>query len=365
MSLNSRVVALVLAVIVALVTTAFLSLVPEVSEIALLVTALLSFGATYLLVFITFEFLVFREIGEIYKVLNKMRKKDFSFIDEGESSNTNNPLKRINREIYTYGVNRNKEIEDLRKLEAFRREFLADVSHELKTPVFAAQGFVHTLLDGAIDDKKVRKKFLKRAAKSLDNLDSLIHDLLTLSQIETGEIKMHMEHFDIVRTAHEVIDQLENKVEKRGLVIGFDEDYNHPIFVHADAERIYRVLMNLVSNAIKYTDEGSIDVGFEVNESEVQVFIRDTGVGIPPEDLSRIFERFFRVDKSRSKERGGTGLGLAIVKHILEAHDTKVSVTSTVKKGSVFSFKLPIGQSTQEMEEEARLELELLEQEDA
>ncbi len=365
MFFNARVVALVLAVVVAAVTTAFLSLVPEVSDQGLLVTALLSFAATYLLVYITFEFLVFKEIGEIYKVLNKMRKKDFSFMDLGDTTNTNNPLKRINREIYNYGVNRNKEIEDLRRLEAFRREFLADVSHELKTPVFAAQGFVHTLLDGAVDDKKVRKKFLKRAAKSLDNLDSLIHDLLTLSQIEIGEIKMHMEHFDIVHTAHEVIDQLENKVEKRGLTIGLDKEYTKPIFVYADAERIYRVLINLVSNAIKYTDEGRIDVGFDVKGSEVQVSVRDTGIGIPPDVLSRIFERFFRVDKSRNKDSGGTGLGLAIVKHILEAHNTKVSVISTVKKGSVFSFKLPIGKSTEEMEEETRQELELLEKEDA
>jgi len=120
--------------------------------------------------------------------------------------------------------------------------------------------------------------------------------------------------------AHEVIDQLENKVEKKGLSIGFDKDYSQPIFVHADAERIYRVLMNLVSNSIKYTDEGSIELGFEESENEVRVVIRDTGIGIPPEDLSRIFERFFRVDKSRSKDSGGTGLGLAIVKHILEAH---------------------------------------------
>lgn len=363
MFLNSRVVALVLAVVVATVTTAFLSLVPDVSEQGLLVTGLLSFAATYLLVYITFEFLVFKQIGEIYKVLNKMRKKDFSFIDVGDTSSTNNPLKRINREIYNYGVNRNKEIEDLRRLEAFRREFLADVSHELKTPVFAAQGFVHTLLDGAVDDKKVRKRFLRRAAKSLDNLDSLIHDLLTLSQIEIGEIKMHLEHFDIVKTAHEVIDQLENKVEKRGLRIGLDHEYSNPIFVHADAERIYRVFMNLISNAIKYTDKGRIDVAFEVGEKEVQVFVRDTGLGIPPENLDRIFERFFRVDKSRSKDSGGTGLGLAIVKHILEAHDSKVSVRSTVDKGSVFSFKLPLGQSTEEMEEEARQELELLERE--
>ncbi|OEK06285.1 sensor histidine kinase [Roseivirga misakiensis] len=363
MLFNSRVVALILAIVVAGVTTAFLSLVPDVTVQSLLVAGLLSFAATYLLVFVTFEFLVFKEIGEIYKVLNKMRNKDFSFTESEEDASTStNPLKRINREILTFGVNRNKEIEDLRKLEVFRREFLADVSHELKTPVFAAQGFVHTLLDGAVDDKKVRKRFLKRAAKSLDNLDSLIHDLLTLSQIETGEIKMHFEHFDIVVTAREVIDQLENKAEKKGLTIRMDTSYPDPIFVHADAIRIYRVLVNLVSNAIKYTDKGSIQVGFEVEDDMVQVFVRDTGVGIPPEDLDRIFERFFRVDKSRSKESGGTGLGLAIVKHVVEAHNANINVVSTVNEGSNFSFKLPIGQSTAEMEEEAKLELEMMSQ---
>ena len=153
--------------------------------------------------------------------------------------------------------------------------------------------------------------------------------------------------------------------KKKGLEIGLDNEYPDPIFVHADAERIYRVLINLISNAIKYTHKGRIDLGFEVKGNEVRVFVRDTGVGIPTEDLDRIFERFFRVDKSRSKDSGGTGLGLAIVKHILEAHDTHVGVVSTVNKGSVFSFKLPIGQSTEEMEEEANQELELLEVKDA
>lgn len=357
---NSRVVALVLAGLVAVVTTAFLSLVPETTALALTVAGLLSFSATYLLVYVVFEFLVFKEIGEIYKVLNKMRKKDFSFIEAEQSGNANNPLKRINKEIFTYGINRHKEIEDLKRLEAFRREFLADVSHELKTPVFSAQGFVHTLLDGAVDDKKIRKKFLKRAAKSLDNLDSLIQDLLTLSQIETGEIKMHFEHFNLVNTVIEIIDQMEDKAEKRGLTIRLDRDYKDPVFVYADSKRIYRVIINLVSNAIKYTDKGEVVIGMTQTNEKVEVTIKDTGVGIPPEHLKRVFERFFRVDKSRSKDLGGTGLGLAIVKHILEAHDSKVSVTSVVGKGSTFSFKLPKGQTTAEMEEEAKKEMELL-----
>lgn len=357
---NSRVVALVLAALVASVTSAFLFLVPDTSTLALAVAGVLSFSATYLLVYVVFEFLVVREIGEIYKLINKMRKKDFSFIEHEQNTNVRNPLKRINKEIFTYGVNRHKEIEDLKRLEAFRREFLADVSHELKTPVFAAQGFVHTLLDGAADNKKIRRKFLKRAARSLDNLDLLIQDLLTLSQIETGEIKMHFEHFNIVNSVIDIIDQMENKAEKRGLRIRLDKKYIDPIFVHADAERIYRVITNLVSNAIKYTDEGHVVIGLRRVDGKVEVSVKDTGVGIPPEDIQRIFERFFRVDKSRSKDLGGTGLGLAIVKHILEAHDTKVNVVSTVGKGSTFSFRLPVGQTTAEMELEAKREMEML-----
>jgi len=361
MIFNSKAVALFLGITVGLLTTAFLSLVPEVTSLGLAVAGLLSFSTSYLLVYIIFEFLVFREISKIYDVLNKLRKKDFSFVEMPEESNSLNPFKRINKEIYTYAVNRNREIEDLKKLEAFRREFLADVSHELKTPVFAAQGFVHTLLDGAVEDKKVRGKFLKRAAKSLDRLDSLIHDLLTLSQIETGETKMHFEHFDILEMASEVMDQLENKIEKKGLEISLDEVYDKPIFVHADAERIYRVLMNLLSNAIKYTDNGSVKIGFEVESDGVTISVRDTGLGIPPEHLGRIFERFFRVDKSRSKEKGGTGLGLAIVKHIMEAHDSKVTVVSTVDEGSLFSFRLPLGQSAKEEEQALKDELQMIE----
>lgn len=343
MLLNSKAVALLLAILVGSITTAFLSLVSDISNQSLIVGGLISFSATYLLVFITFEFLVFKEISKIYEVINKIRKKNFSFIEEAEDRKYINPLKRINKEIYSYAVGRQREIEELKKVEVFRREFLADVSHELKTPVFAAQGFVHTLLDGAIDDKKVRVKFLKRAARSLDSLDALIHDLLTLSQIELGETKMHFENFDIIETTKEILEQFENKVEKKGLHISFDQPYDQPIFVYADADKIYRVLTNLISNANKYTDVGQITIGFDIAGDHVTTFVKDTGQGIPPENLARIFERFYRVEKSRAKGRkGGTGLGLAIVKHIMEAHNSKVSVISTVDKGSTFSFKLPL-----------------------
>ncbi len=344
---SSRVAALSLATLVALLTTAALWITGTISSSALVSTIFLSFSITFILVWLTLEFLVFREIREFYKVLGKLRKKDFSFTDE--EIEPANPLKKVNREVYGYAMERQKEIDDLRNLEVFRREFLADVSHELKTPVFAAQGYVHTLLDGAVDDKKVRGKFLKRAAKSLDNLDDLIHDLLTLSQIETGQSKMRFEDFDVLETAQEVLEEFEDEAIKKDIYFSFNKLYEEPIFVYADAKWVYRVLLNLVSNAIKYTDEGKVSIGFKVSEKQVSVLVKDSGLGIPKDLINRVFERFFRVDKSRSKERGGTGLGLAIVKHILEAHNSKVVVESNEGKGSTFSFVLPQGRPSDEV----------------
>jgi len=167
--------------------------------------------------------------------------------------------------------------------------------------------------------------------------------LLTLSQIETGQSKMHFELFDVLETRQEVFDQLENKAEKKGLKFELIGNPNGPIFVYADKNWIYRVLLNLVSNAIKYTDIGGVKVGIEVKNEKVFIYVLDTGIGIPEEHINRVFERFFRVDKSRSKERRGTGLGLAIVKHIMEGHNTEVEVKSVAGQGSEFSFELPLG----------------------
>jgi two-component system, OmpR family, phosphate regulon sensor histidine kinase PhoR len=337
---SARTLALLLAVSVAIVTTLFLSLVESVGRDALVVAAVISFSASYLLIFVVLEFLIFREINKIYKMMEKLRKKELSNISK-EKSSVLNPLEKINEEIYSFATLKQKEIDELKKLEAFRKEFIADVSHELKTPIFAAQGFVHTLLDGAVNDKNVRTKFLKKAAKSLDGLDILVQDLLTLSQIETGDIKMHFEHIDLHKLCAEVIDQFEEKAEKKNIKLKLLTDY-HKINVYADWQRINQVVTNLISNAISYTPEGGeVTITFDVGKKNISTFISDTGEGIPTQHLNRIFERFYRVDKSRSREKGGTGLGLAIVKHILEGHNSKAEVESTVGKGSVFSFKLP------------------------
>ncbi|GAA5026603.1 two-component sensor histidine kinase [Marivirga lumbricoides] len=339
---NSRGVSILLALSISIVTTAFLSLLENISDVALILTFILSGSSSYLLISIVLEFLFFKEINKIYDVFNKLGEKDYSFVEEMEEKKSLNPLKKINQEIYSYAAIKQQEIEELKRMAAYRREFLADVSHELKTPIFAAQGFVYTLLDGAVKDKAVRGKFLKKAAKSLDGLEMLVNDLLTLSHIEAGEIKMHFETFNLLSLMEDVFDQFEGKADKKSIDLQFDKAYTKEIEVYADYHRIYQVMLNLISNAIKYSEDNTkVIVGFEIKSSEVEISVRDHGTGISPDHIKRIFERFYRIDKSRSKDRGGTGLGLAIVKHIVEAHGSSVTVTSSLGKGSTFSFKLP------------------------
>lgn len=342
MILNSRALALLLALSISVITSAFLSLLPSISNTALIISFALSFASSYILVRLVLEFIFFKEITSIYEALEKIRSNELSPILK-KSRNAVNPLRLINKGIESFARTKQQEIAELKKMEEFRREFIADVSHELKTPIFAAQGFVHTLLDGAVEDKKVRTKFLKKAAKSLDGLDILVQDLLTISQMETGEIKMHPEDFNIIEITKEVIDQVEGKAEKRDIQIKL-KGHEEPIYVHADYQRIYQVLSNLIMNGIKYSQKkGTVKISFKKEEDHVVVVVTDNGLGIPKEDIGRIFERFYRVEKSRSKAKGGTGLGLSIVKHILEGHDAKIEVESEEGAGSKFWFKLRLG----------------------
>jgi len=337
---SSRGLALLLALCIAIITSLFLSLFKSVDLSALFVAFGISFSVSYILIFVVLEFLIFRELDKVYKLMEKLKKKELSKIEKQNSSSLN-PLKTINEDIYSFAELKQKEIDELKKLEAFRREFIADVSHELKTPIFAAQGFVHTLLDGAVNDKTVRTKFLKKAAKSLDGLDMLVQDLLTLSHIETGQIKMHFENIDLYKLTEEVFEQFEEKADKKDIKLKIEGD-QHKVWVYADWQRINQVMTNLISNAIKHSHDGAeVLVSFETGKKNVETHVHDEGEGIAPEHQARIFERFYRVDKSRSREKGGTGLGLAIVKHILDGHNSRPEVESVPGKGSVFSFKLP------------------------
>ncbi|WP_250630000.1 sensor histidine kinase [Rhodoflexus caldus] len=351
MLINSRAVALLLAVSVAAITTAFLSLVEGVSTSALVIVFCLSFAACFILTFITLEFLIFREVKNLYQAIDKINRQDFKaateILDDYEPSA--NPLKRANQQILAYASQKQSEIEELKKMEAFRREFIADVSHELKTPLFAAQGFVLTLLDGAIDDENVRYKFLKKAARSLDGLSMLVQDLLTLTQIESGQITMQFEDFDIRQLTEHVFEQLEEKAAKRAIELQIENPVGEAFWVHADYNRIGQVMTNLINNAIKYGNEGGhVRVSFMADASLVQVTVADDGPGIPREHQRRIFERFYRIEKSRSRKQGGSGLGLAIVKHILEKHGTDINLHSEVGVGTTFTFRLPKADATTE-----------------
>lgn len=340
MSFSPRIIAFFLAVLITLVSVAFLSFVPDVTLAMLFVVGVACFFASFFFVFYTIDILVFREVDQIYKTIQKLKIRDFD-ISRKSLIKSVNPIKKLNSEISTYVTKKQNEIEELKKMEQFRREFLADVSHELKTPIFAAQGFIHTLIDGAKEDPKTLDRFLNRAAKSIDGLDALVRDLVTLSQVEKGDLKMNLEEIDLKHITEEIFEQLENKAQSRKVTLKVKPKDLGKALVMADKQRITQVLTNLIDNGIKYgREQGKIIVEIEEEKKYFHVSIEDDGPGIPPEHLARIFERFYRVDKSRSRDTGGTGLGLAIVKHILNAHNSKITVTSKIDKGTTFGFKL-------------------------
>ncbi|GAA4838592.1 sensor histidine kinase [Algivirga pacifica] len=351
MFFNSRAVAFLLALSTAFITVSFLSLLEGIPSTAYVVTGCIAFSSTFILSYFTLEFMIFRELNKIYNKVDGLKNNPI-FSNEPLMKQNEvqerilqkekvNPLKMINQEISDFASKTEQEIDKLKKMESFRREFMANVSHELKTPIFATQGYILTLLDGAMDDEKVRQKFLKKAAKSLSQLNHLVEDLLTLSKIESGQIKMDFEVFDIQDLMVDAYEQLEHKASKKDITIHLDLPDNESLEVNADYNRLMQVMLNLVTNAIKYNHEGhNVTIQLKEKEDRVKVSIIDDGMGIPEEDQGRIFERFYRVEKSRTKKQGGSGLGLAIVKHILSEHNSYMSLTSKLGEGSTFSFEL-------------------------
>jgi len=340
---NSKAVSVLFGLIVGVISTLTALLLGVDEGINLLTAAIISFSSSSLLFAIITENLFDKKISEIYKSFENIRNENFQKVESDRTLLRQiNPLKGINQEIYSFASIKQLEINELKRLETFRREFLQDVSHELKTPLFSAQGFVHTLLDNINAEKQIRKKFLRKAAKSLDYLDLLVKDLLTISQMESGEIKMKMEAFDIVSLINETVEQIEPIAQQKNINLKINIEKKSVVVV-ADYYRIFQVLKNLLSNAIKYSRKDSdILINIEQRKKVVNISVKDFGIGIPKNDRKRIFERFYRIEKSRSKKRGGTGLGLAIVKHIIEGHKTKIRLKSKINQGSIFSFNLKL-----------------------
>ncbi|MFV9549857.1 sensor histidine kinase [Algibacter sp. PT7-4] len=251
-------------------------------------------------------------------------------------------MRTLTQEIDRFAKDKKIEIETLKVREEYRKEFLGNVSHELKTPLFTVQGYILTLLDGAMEDKNIREKYLERASKGIERLGYIIKDLDMITKLEVGDLSLNLEVFNIVELVENVFDMLEMKAHKKKIVLIFDREYPNPIMVKADKERIQQVLANLIVNSIKYGNEkGTTEISIEnLIKNKVIVRVTDNGEGISKVHMPRLFERFYRVDKSGSRKEGGSGLGLSIVKHIIEAHQEKIYVESEYDVGSEFSFTL-------------------------
>jgi two-component system phosphate regulon sensor histidine kinase PhoR len=291
----------------------------------------------YLANFFFIRYYIFRKIKLIYKIIHRHKlPSDFKAkkLDMGKRV-----LDDVEQEVNLWAEQNDRDLEQMRELASYRRRFIGDVSHELKTPIFNIQGFVHTLLDGAINDPQVNLLYLQRAARNVERLQAIVEDLETINKLEAGQMVLDLREFDLRDLTNEVFADAEMRARERHIRLIYKEGAGQHFRVRADKESIRQVLMNLVLNSIKYGKEGGLTkVSFYDLETYILVEVSDNGIGIPPEHLNHVFDRFYRIDKSRSRDAGGTGLGLSIVKHILEAHKQTVTVRSNVGQGSTFGF---------------------------
>ena len=295
-----------------------------------------------------FSFFVIQYRSErfIYQRVKKIYD-DVSLLDSTtlRSQSITTDMATLEREVKKYATDKKVELENLKEREEYRREFMGNVSHELKTPLFTVQGYIDTLIDG-VKDKEIRKKYLNRAQKGVERLVYIVEDLDMIAKLEMGELTLDYSEFNIVDLIQSVFDMLEMQADKKNIILMFDRKYSKDIKVRADKEKIRQVLINLVMNSVKYGKEnGTTEVTIEdLVKNKVIVRIRDNGEGIEKQFIPRLFERFFRVDKSGARSEGGSGLGLSIVKHIIERHDEKIYVESEFGSGSEFSFTLEKGE---------------------
>ena len=293
------------------------------------------FGLSFLILQLRVRKLFFERIRQIYEDL------EFETDSLIKTSPIDSNMNSFSKDLEEFVKLKRTEIETLKKEGIYRKEFVGNVAHELKTPLFSVQGYISNLLDGAMDDKELLKKYLKRAEKSVDRLTFIIKDLDLITQLESSTLKLKVTSFDILKLTEEIIEDLEISASKRNIKIIFNKNYDKQILVEADKNRIEQVITNLVTNSINYgSEKGTTEISFESNVEKIIVKVNDNGEGISEENMPRLFQRFFRVDVSRSRSQGGSGLGLAIVKHIIDAHNENIYVQSTVGVGSEFSFSL-------------------------
>ena len=329
--------AIYLTISTGLTTAIFFYYLKEDNEyVGLVFLILLTFIVSFFIIQYRTKRYIFKRIRKIYD--------EFSVLNEDELSKeyATTDIDALSKSVQEYVQEKRIEIKNLTERDSFRKDFLGNVSHELKTPLFTVQGYILTLIEGGVNDKLIRDKYLDRANKGVERLVAIVKDLDMIAKLETEGLGMNMEVFNIIDLTQNVFDLLEMRSKKRNISLQFDTVYDFPIFVRGDKERIEQVLINLIVNSIKYGKiNGITSVGIEsYNENKFIIKVKDNGEGIKKEHIPRLFERFYRVDQSRSREQGGSCLGLSIVKHIVEAHNEKVLLKSTFKKGSEFSFTM-------------------------
>lgn len=305
---------------------------------------LLSFFVTFIGIFLLLYTFYYYTVSKTLNRLSERLENRFlsnAIPQELNVLDDNDSLDKLEQNIRKLEIEREKEMEQFKNLDSYRKEYLGNVSHEMKTPIFNIQGYLDTLLDGGINDPEINTVYLRKADKSIERLIHIIDDLETITQLETGGLQLDKDKFDIAALCKDIYGQLELSASKRNIKLSLDKKYDKPIWVLADKFRIRQVLSNLITNSIKYGKEnGETLISLQYYANDVIIEISDNGLGIEEKHLPRLFERFYRIDKGRSREQGGTGLGLAIVKHILEAHDKTIEVQSKLNKGTKFTFSL-------------------------
>jgi two-component system phosphate regulon sensor histidine kinase PhoR len=294
---------------------------------------------TYLIIRQFLEFFIFRQIKLIYKFIHDSKLNSKGSLTRDFLDNTS--IADVNKEVMEWGKNKQKEIESLKSLEEYRSNFVGNISHELKTPIFSIQGYLHTLLDGGIEDDSINIKYLRRATKNAERLQSIVEDLETIHRIESEKEVIHFSDFNIKRLIEDLLPDLSVLAKKKRIKIEFKQGANLPYEVNADINLISEVINNLIINSIKYGKEkGTTKISLYETGQNILVEISDNGIGIEEKHLKHVFDRFYRIDPSRSRKQGGSGLGLSIVKHIIEAHNQTINVRSTPNVGSTFGFTL-------------------------
>jgi two-component system phosphate regulon sensor histidine kinase PhoR len=305
-------------------------------ELSQIITVLIIIFVILYLFLIIMDFI--RE-EQLKKIRDTVRDIRHNKLTSAEQINLGNNLVKTEREIKKMFNKMEGDISNLKKLEKVRTQFLGNVSHELRTPIFAIQGYIETLVNGAVNDPNVNMKFLEKAYTHTNNLNNLLNDLIDISMIESGEMKMNYGYFEIVPFLERIVGEFRDEAQDKNVELRFLYPDNTKKY-YCDKDKLRQVMVNLISNSVKYTEKGFVELELKDEEKFGKITVRDSGIGIPENDVERIFERFYRVDRDRSRAVGGTGLGLAIVKHIVTAHGSKVTVESELGKGSSFSFKL-------------------------